>query len=738
MWNDVVLMKSLNFVNFVIKHKKAFRNTAAASAVLITAKFCYNYQNKKYLQEKNALSISRNAIEKNKKKKIQVDLLFFKRLKFLLKILFPKILSKQFLWLVVHSTTLVIRTFLSIYIADLDGRMVRSIVRKDMKSFIYELGKWVAVAIPATFTNSAIRYCESKQALAFRTKLVNKAYELYFKNQAYYRMNNMDSRIANADQCMTDDIQDFTNLLAHLYSHLTKPVLDVLLISRTLVKRSLEKGASWRFSSAVSIITTFITVNVLRALSPKFGQLIAVRQQRKGYLRYIHSRIIQNSEEIAFYGGENVEHSLLQKCYKSLSEQENLIYIKRLWYIMLEQFFMKYVWSSAGMLIIAVPLMTLTGYSADASDDVIQSWENTSKEEMISFRTETFTSARNLLQTSADALERIISSYKEITELAGYTSRVCNMFEVFEDVSKGKYERIAADNISESIEDENKKLVVAEIKGQLTESERDIELIDVPIITPNGDFVVKSLSLQVNEGMHLLITGPNGCGKSSLFRLLGGLWPVYDGLMSKPDPSTMFYIPQRPYMTIGTLREQIIYPDTVTDMHKKGLNDEDLKEILKTVHLYHVVQREGGWDAEADWKDVLSGGEKQRMGMARLFYQKPIYALLDECTSAVSIDVEGRIFQTAKDAGITLLTITHRPSLWKYHTHILQFDGEGGWKFDRLDSDTRLSLNEEKQHLERQLSGIPKMQERLKELCGILGEGTLHNNHEMDEMISKD
>ncbi|WAR26963.1 ABCD1-like protein [Mya arenaria] len=513
-----------------------------------------------------------------KKDSPNVDKRFFKQLRYLLKLIFPRIWCKEIGILSLHTCTLVVRTLISIYVAKLDGKIVKTIVKRDVKAFLLLLMQWIGIAIPATFVNSLIRFLESQLSLVFRTRLVENAYQAYFQDQTYYRVSNLDSRLPNADQCLTEDITLFTNLLAHLYSHITKPLLDVALMSFTLYSLAASRGASSSVPTIVATTVIFVTAEILRAVSPKFGKLVAEEANRRGFLRYLQSRIITNAEEIAFYGGHKVELGLLQKGYLRLKKQMEVIFCKRLWYVMLEQFLMKYVWSASG---------------SRVNDDL---------DGGVSERTRAFTTARNLLINSADAIERMISSYKEITELAGYTSRVYNMFTVFDDVRRGKYERN----------------------------------MDMPIITPNGDVIVKSL----------------------------------------------------PYMSIGTLRDQVIYPDMPEDMSRKGFTDADLLDILNIVNLHYIVDREGGWSAESDWKDVLSGGEKQRMGMARIFYHK------------------------------------------KFHSHLLQFDGEGGWRLEKFDTSTRLSLNEEKQKLENQLAGIPKMQQRLAELCTVLGEDSvLLNKH---------
>jgi len=103
------------------------------------------------------------------------------------------------------------------------------------------------------------------------------------------------------------------------------------------------------------------------------------------------------------------------------------------------------------------------------------------------------------------------------------------------------------------------------------------------------------------------------------------------------------------------------------EMQRRRKTDVDIANHLERVQLSYLLQRDQGWDTVADWMDVLSGGEKQRIAMARLFYHQPQFAILDECTSAVSVDVEGSMYQYCRDAGITLFTVSHRKSLWKHH-----------------------------------------------------------------------
>ncbi|KAF2668556.1 hypothetical protein BT63DRAFT_374719 [Microthyrium microscopicum] len=628
----------------------------------------------------------------HKRKKVELDREFFKNLFRLLKIVIPGWKSKEFRLLISHSIFLVLRTLLSLYVAELDGKLVSNLVRGKGKDFLWGLVWWMMVAVPATFTNSMLSYHQAKLALRYRTRLTNYIHNKYLSNMTFYTLSSLDDRIKNADQLITVDVTKFSNSLSELYSSLSKPILDMIIYNWSL---SRSVGGEGLF---IMSLVVQVTASLMRALTPPFGKYVAEEARLEGEFRFQHSRLIDYSEEVALYSGHEAEKDTLDKGYFTLIKHVNRILRRRFYHGIMEDFVIKYFWGALGLLLCSVPVfIKVPGVASDTVGSMGD-------------RSESFITSRRLLASSSDAFGRLMFSYKEITELAGYTARVSTLLDVIADIQAGHFEK----NLVSSVSIESNAAVLAG-RGTIHEGP-DIEFKNVPIVSPNGDVLVRALSFSVKRGDHLLIVGPNGCGKSSLFRILGGLWPVYGGSVTKPPFEAIFYLPQRPYLSRGSLRQQIIYPDNLREMRARGTTDADLLRILKVLDISSIVDRPDGWDAEETWADVLSGGLQQRVAMARLFYHAPQYAILDECTSSVTLEVERVMYEEAKRLGITLMTVSHRRSLWKYHKMILQFDGMGHYVFTRLDAERRFQLEDEKDELDMQLRAVPDIEKRIAEL----------------------
>ncbi|KAJ4262565.1 ATP-binding cassette long-chain fatty acid transporter pxa2 [Fusarium falciforme] len=628
--------------------------------------------------------------EETPRKKVELNREFFRSLLRLLKIVVPGWRSKEARLLMSHSFFLVLRTLISLRVAEMDGAIVKALVKGNGKEFLKRIVWWMLIAVPATFTNSMLSYHQAELSLKYRTRLTQFIHDKYLSNLTFYGISALDDRIKNPDQLIAVDVSKFSNSLAELYSNLAKPMLDM-----TIYTYSLSKSVGGEGVVFMSLLVQ-LSANVMRALTPPFGKYVADEARLEGEFRFQHSRLIDYSEEIALYGGHSAEKDTLDKGYFTLIKHVNYILRRRFYHGFMEDFVIKYFWGALGLLLCSVPVfIKMPGHIAMNMGD----------------RTEAFVTNRRMLLSASDAFGRIMFSYREVMELAGYTSRVATLLDVMDDVQSGHFEKKL---VSSSGTEDNEAVLKG--RGTVHESE-DITFIDVPIISPNGDVLVKALSFTLKHGDHLLVVGPNGCGKSSLFRILGGLWPVYGGTVYKPPFHAIFYIPQRPYLSRGSLRQQIIYPDSLRQMRARGVTDADLLGYLKTLGLEHLPEMyDEGWDAEAEWRDVLSGGLQQRVAMARLFYHRPKYAILDECTSSVTLETEKAMYDTAKALGVTLMTVSHRRSLWKYHSHILQFDGQGHYVFTRLDAERRLKLEDEREELEVRLRQVPELERRVAEL----------------------
>ncbi len=243
-----------------------------------------------------------------------LNLAFLHQFLSLLNIMIPRFRSKETALLVSHGVFLVLRTYLSLVVARLDGAIVRDLVAGQGKSFMLGILRWLSVGTLASYTNAMIKFLQSKISIAFRTRLTRYIHDLYLNsNLNYYKLTNLDGGVGQgADQFITQDLTLFCTSAASLYSSLGKPLVDIFVFNYQLY-RSLGPLALTGLLS-----NYFATATLLRRLSPPFGKLKAVEGKKEGDFRGLHARLIANAEEIAFYGGADVEKVYLNRSFREL------------------------------------------------------------------------------------------------------------------------------------------------------------------------------------------------------------------------------------------------------------------------------------------------------------------------------------------------------------------------------------------------------------------------------------
>jgi len=224
--------------------------------------------------------------------------------------------------------------------------------------------------------------------------------------------------------------------------------------------------------------------------------------------------------------------------------------------------------------------------------------------------------------------------------------------------------------------------VDAESRIQISRSDR-LAVKDFTLETPKGERVlISDLTFNLGAQGRLLVTGINGVGKSSLLRGLAGLWTRGSGKLELPPREQMMFLPQRPYMSLGSLREQVTYPDT-----EECFSDEAVREAIRRVNLGDLEERMGGLDVVLDWRNVLSPGEQQRLAFARALLRKPELMILDEATSGLDIPGERLLYELLQELGCAYISVAHRITLYEYHDTMLEVTGGGEWHLKPIEQE---------------------------------------------------
>lgn len=619
---------------------------------------------------------------------------FINKLLIIWNILIPSVFNKNSYWLSAQIVFLIVRTYLSVLITKLDGQIVKDITGRNLKSFVQDIAYWFLVAFPASYVNSAIKFFEKRLALNFRTNLVRYVHDLYMNDQmVFYKVNGIplpedQKQLENIDQFITSDITKFCDLVTSLISNLGKPIIDVVIFSLYLRDNIGTAGIIGLFANFA------ITSLYLKRHTPDFGEMTKSLQSLEGEYFNYHTNLITNSEEISFYGGLPVERSKVGAIFHKLTSHIGNLNKSKLQYNVLENYVLKIVWNASGYVFAALPVLKGT----KAGPSVRQ-----------------FITNKRLIFSLADSTSRLIYSAKDISSLSGYTDRVFGLLSMLHRCNAPDF----------AYHDQ----YVNDIKGTIQNDYNGIRVEKMAVIVPSkigsyGTKLVLKLTFSIKPGENLLVLGFNGSGKTSIERVLAGLWPLYKGLVSRPAEEDIMYLPQVPYFIAnGSFRDQLIYPMTEMEFYEQGYVDGDLVEVLRLVKLEYLLDREKNYfNSVHDWNGVLSGGEKQRMNFARVLFRHPKFVVLDELTNAISTDIEDYLYDLLKTSRITYLSLSHRPLLMKYHNYLIQLEKDGEWRSETLGTSVAMkSIEKEIEGIEENLAVEDKLLERLKEIDAVLG-----------------
>eukprot|EP01100_Stratorugosa_tubuloviscum_P000005 TRINITY_DN0_c1_g1_i3.p1 TRINITY_DN0_c1_g1~~TRINITY_DN0_c1_g1_i3.p1 ORF type:complete len:725 (-),score=331.19 TRINITY_DN0_c1_g1_i3:237-2411(-) len=679
---------------------------------------------KKFLKRKN----KKTEEKKVEKQRSSVDALFFKRLTEILKIVVG---PRETFYIVILTFFLVSRTFLSVAIAEIVGQNAQALVSRSWRQMFIGIGKFAAITIPAAIINSCLKYFSSILALRFRVRLSYYVHDAYLSDNSFYKACNLGGkdRINNADQRVTADITRFCEAISELYTTAFKPILDVILFTFKLASVTGWQGPAVMYGYFA--FSGFLK----KVIMPSFGRIIARESELEGTYRTAHQRLITNSEEIAFYHGGDREKTIINNALKNLDKHIGGLRYLKAWVGVFDGLLVKYWASIMGYISLSMPIyFGLKGNDNKSSEELTRDYiRNSQILSNLAQAVGDLVLVGNKLTTIAGYTSRVSELLEQVRHLKDVGT---TPFELDEeslkfyakgnatlqiqqsnnnnnnnndnsnDNSNGKEN---SDNQSKNKIFDNPKAVKEWLQNwrarcderarnvSYSKQERvvqgggtyregpSIEFHNVDIVSPEGRLLVKELNIKVSQGQHVMVTGPNGAGKSSLFRIIGELWPLHSGILVKPPIEDILFVPQKPYLVLGTLRDQIIYPHSRLQMQARGITDEDLCKLLTVVDPAGIILSNWQLDDEKDWFLAFSGGQKQRVAMARLFYHRPHYAILDECTSAVSDEVEDTIYETCAELGVTLFTVSHRYYLRKYHNYLLKFEGrEGKWEWSEV------------------------------------------------------